>query len=93
MIVHNVLFKLTSDEQIPAAVAKLKSMSGQIDVLRHLEVGVDRLHSDRSYDIALTTKFDSWEDFETYRTHPVHQPVLAFMAEVIDKAAVVDYEI
>ncbi len=93
MIVHNVLFKLKDPDDISAAVDVLKSMDGQIDELRHLEVGVDLLGSERSFHIALVTKFDTWADFETYRTHPKHKPVLAHMATVTEQAAVVDYEI
>lgn len=92
MIVHNVLFKLKDSGRIEETADVLRSMDGKIDVLRHLEVGVDRVGSERSYHIALVTKFDTWEDLERYRTHPEHAPVLAHMAKVVEQAAVVDYE-
>ncbi len=93
MIVHNVLFKLKNPADIPEAVEKLQGMEGQIDVLRQIEVGIDKVGSERSFHIALITRFDSWEDLETYRKHPVHAPVLAHMATVVERAAVVDYEV
>ena len=93
VIVHNVLFKLRNKADIPAAVEVLRGMKGRIEELRHIEVGVDFLKSERSYDIALLTKFNSREDFEAYRAHPVHAPVLAHMAQVVESAAVVDYEV
>ena len=93
MIVHNVLFRLKDPADIPTAVEVLKNMEGQIEVLRHIEVGTDLLGSERSFHIALVTKFDSWEDFEAYRVHPKHKPVLAHMAGVVEQAAVVDYKI
>ena len=93
MIVHNVLFKLKDPAEVERAAEVLRSMEGRIDVLKHIEVGIDKLGTARSYHVALITRFDTWADFETYRSHPVHQPVLAHMAEVVESAAVVDYEV
>lgn len=92
-VVHNVLFKLKNREDIPEAVARLRAMEGQIDELRHIEVGVDRVGGPRSWHVALMTRFHDWDALERYRTHPVHQPVLAYMAEVVEVSAVVDYEV
>jgi hypothetical protein len=92
-VVHNVLFKLRDPADVERTAEILRGMDGKIDVLRALEVGVDRLGTPRSYHIALVTRFDSWEDLETYRTHPVHAPVLEHMGRVAEHAAVVDYEV
>lgn len=94
MITHIVLFKLKdrSPESIIRTAEVLRGMEGKIEVLRHLEVGIDVLHSARSYDIALTTKFDSMEDLQTYQAHPVHQPVIEHMAAVRESSVSVDYE-
>ena len=64
MITHVVLFRLKdrSPENIDKAKKVLEGLSGMVPVLRHLEVGVDLIKSERSYDIALTAKFDSLED-------------------------------
>ncbi len=61
MITHIVFFKLKdrSLRSVGKARDVLLGMKGRIPQLRHLEVGVDVLHSERSYDIALVTKFDS----------------------------------
>ncbi len=91
-VVHTVLFKLKDPAKAEPTASRLRAMSGQIEVLEDLEVGVDVLRTPRSYDLALTARFSSWDDLETYRTHPVHQPVLAHMAEVAESAVVVDYE-
>ncbi|MEM7678721.1 MAG: Dabb family protein [Myxococcota bacterium] len=93
MIVHNVLFKLKDPGEIDEATTLLKSMKGQIAELKHIEVGIDKLKTERSYHIALTTHFETWADLEAYRVHPVHKPILAHMARVVSTAAVVDYEI
>jgi hypothetical protein len=60
--------------------------------LRHLEAGIDVLHSERSYDLALVTKFDSMEDMKTYQAHPVHVEVLKYMTSVRESSVTVDYE-
>lgn len=92
-VVHNVLFKLKDPTDIQRTAEMLRSMDGKIAALRSIDVGVDQLGTPRSYHISLTTKFDSWEDFETYRVDPIHAKVLEHMAQVTDQAAAVDYEI
>ena len=55
MIKHIVCFKLkdNSAEECKKAANILKSMDSNVDLLRGIEVGVDFLHSPRSYDIIL----------------------------------------
>ncbi|VVB92006.1 Stress responsive A/B Barrel Domain protein [uncultured archaeon] len=67
-------------------------MRGKIPQLRYLEVGVDLLHSGRSFDIALITKFDSLEELQAYQAHPVHVEVAEYMTSVRKAAVAVDYE-
>jgi len=95
MITHIVLFKLADPtaENITATQNKLLSMDGKIDLLRHLEVGVDIIRAERSYDIALTTRFDSLKDLQAYQIHPYHAgDVLPFMKSVCSSIVAVDYE-
>ncbi|HXE95011.1 MAG TPA: Dabb family protein [Dongiaceae bacterium] len=95
MITHIVLFKLAepSAENIAATRNKLLSMDGKIDLLRHLEVGVDVIRSERSYDIALTTRFDSLVDLQAYQIHPYHAgEVIPHMKAVCSSVVAVDYE-
>ena len=53
MIKHIVCFKLKDNraEECKKAADILKSMESNVDLLRGIEVGVDFLHSPRSYDI------------------------------------------
>ncbi len=94
MITHIVLFKLKDRD--PGSVEKardvLLGMEGRILQLRHLEVGVDVLHSERSYDLALVTKFDSLKDLQDYQAHPVHVEVSKYIMSVRESAISVDYE-
>ncbi|WP_183599684.1 Dabb family protein [Paenibacillus phyllosphaerae] len=94
MITHIVMFKLK--DRSPASIARsvevLKNLEGKIEELKSIEVGTDVLHSERSYDIALVTKFESLEALGAYQVHPEHQKVIAHMNEVREAAVSVDYE-
>lgn len=96
MITHVVLFKLKdrslqSVEKARDVLLGLK-VKGKIPVLRYLEVGIDVLHSERSYDLALITKFDSMEDLQAYQVHPVHLEVAKYITAARESAIAVDFE-
>jgi len=96
MIAHIVLFKLKENtpEGIEKAKQLLLSMDGKVEMLRHLEVGVDVIRSERSADIALYTKFDSLEDLQAYQVHPYHaNEVAAYMRTVCSSVTAADYEV
>jgi hypothetical protein len=94
MLTHIVFFKLK--EHTPEVVQKTKevllNMEGKIEQLLSIEVGVDVVHSERSYDIALVTKFNSLADLAIYNAHPVHQVVVAYIGTVREASVSVDYE-
>ncbi len=95
MVTHIVFFKLKdrSAAGIAQAKEKLLSMDGKIDLLRHLEVGADVIRSERSYDLALVTKFDSLADLQAYQVHPYHAgEVLPYMKAAAESVIAVDYE-
>lgn len=95
MITHIVFFKLSdpSSGNIASTRDKLLEMSGKIPEIRHLEVGVDVVRSERSYDIALVTRFDSLADLREYQIHPFHAgEVLPHVKSVCSSIAAVDYE-
>lgn len=95
MITHIVLFKLKerTPEGIETAKEKLLSMEGKVELLRHLEVGVDLIHSERSADIALVTRFDSLKDLQAYQVHPYHaNEVAAYMRSVCSSVTAADYQ-
>lgn len=94
MITHIVLFKLSdpTTNNLESTRNKLLSMDGRIDQLRHIEVGIDLVRSERSFDIALTTKFDSMEDLKSYQAHPYHAgEVIPYMKSVCSSIVAVDY--
>jgi hypothetical protein len=95
MITHIVLFKLADPDAATLAALqdRLRGMAGRIPVLRHLEVGMDIIRSDRSYDIALVARFDSLDDLQAYQVHPCHaDEVLPLVKSVCSSIIAVDYE-
>jgi hypothetical protein len=94
MITHIVMFKFK--ERTPEVVKKTKdllmNMEGKIEALLSIEVGADIIHSERSYDLALITKFNSLADLDAYQVHPIHKEVIAYIATVREASVSVDYE-
>ena len=94
MITHIVFFKLKdrSNENVNKVVNMLAALEGKVPQIKHIEVGVDILHSERSYDFALVTKFDSLDDLQAYQIHPAHVEVANYIADVKESTISVDYE-
>lgn len=96
MIAHIVLFKLkeSTPENAKAVREMLLSMNGKLPMLRHLEVGTDVIRSERSYDVALYTRFDSLTDLQSYQVHTYHaDTVVPFMKASCSSIVAADYEI
>ena len=94
MIKHIVMFKLKdrNKENIQKIVDELKTLEGNIDVLRSAEIGVNFTESERSYDIVLTTEFDDRNALNAYGPHPNHLPVVEIVRSLCSGSVVVDYE-
>ena len=94
MITHIVLFKLVhaNKETMEAAKTALAGLKGRIPQLRHLEIGVNIVHSERSYDLALVARFDSLEDLQSYQNHPLHVEVVKYLQGNRQSTVSVDYE-
>lgn len=96
MIKHIVCFKLKDNslENCQKARDVLLSMKGHVDLLRDIYVGIDFLHSERSYDIILETLFESKEDLDAYQKDEYHcQVVKKHMHAVRESSIAIDYEI
>ncbi len=96
MFTHIVLFKLKENtkENVSFVANTLKSMEGKIPQLMDLEIGVDELHSDRSFDICLITRFASVDEMNEYQMHPYHvNEVLSKIKSYIKVSKVADYNV
>ena len=74
MFTHIVLFKLkeATKENVDFERDTLLLMEGNIKELKSLEVGMDVIRSDRSFDIGIITRFDSKEDYLAYDVNEFH---------------------
>lgn len=95
MIKHIVCFKLkdNSAESCEKAAEIFKSMEGKVPQLKGIQVGIDFLHSPRSYDIILETVFDDKEALDAYQKDPYHCDVVKkYIHSVQETSVSVDYE-
>ncbi|MBR7142621.1 MAG: Dabb family protein [Clostridia bacterium] len=74
MIKHIVCFKLRDNSPAACEEAKnmLLSMEGKVPQLRGLSVGIDFLHSERSYDVILEVLLEDEAALEAYQQDPYH---------------------
>lgn len=98
MLKHVVCWKVKDEVEGMSKseiLQKMKSMldvlPSKIDVIKSFEVGIDTLHTDRSFDITLHSGFENAEALKTYATHPDHMEVVEFFKKVTEKGVAVDY--
>lgn len=96
MIKHIVCFKLkdNSPEECKKAAEILMSMEGNVPLIRGIEVGVDFLHSPRSYDIILQVKLDDEKALDDYQRDEYHCSVVKeHMHKVAETSVAIDYKL
>ena len=74
MVKHVVCFKLkdASENACKEAQSVLMGMKGNVPQLRDIYVGIDFLHSERSYDVILEVLVDNREALDAYQKDPYH---------------------
>lgn len=94
MIKHVVVFKLKDGECPKKAKEVLLSMEGNVPMLKAIEVGVDKLHSVRSFDVILSVVLDDMKALEDYQKDPYHCSVVKeHMHKVAERSVAIDYNI
>lgn len=96
MIKHIVCFKLKDNSYENCLKAKevLLSMKGNVPLLRGITVGIDFLHSERSYDVILEVLLDSKEALDLYQVDPYHVSVVKKHMHAVREASIaIDYEL
>jgi len=96
MIKHIVCFKLKDNSLAECEKAKevLLSMKGNVPQLRDITVGIDFLHSERSYDLILEVILDDVKALEDYQNDPYHCSVVkTHMHAVRESSVAIDYVI
>lgn len=95
MIRHIVLFRLKdkSPENLELTKNILLSMEGKVQEIKAIEAGIDFLHSERSFDIALSVLLEDRAALEAYQNDPYHCSVVKkHMHAVREESVAADYE-
>lgn len=95
MIKHIVCFKLKDNSYEACLKAKevLIGMEKNVPLVKDIKVGIDFLHSQRSYDLILEVILESKEDLELYQKDTYHiEVVKKYMHTVRETSISVDYE-
>ncbi len=96
MIKHIVCFKIKEEYQnlIVEAKKTLLSMKEHIDYLIDIQVGIDFLHSERSYDLILEVTLENKEMLDIYQKNEYHCSVVKpLMHKIRVSSVAVDYEV
>lgn len=88
---HVVFFKFPNQQLAAEAASKLAALAGVVPTLDAIEVGVDALRTERSWDLCLITRFADREAMDAYQVHPAHQEVVAWIRQHATGAAAVDW--
>lgn len=94
MIKHIVCFKLKDNSEKACRMAKetLMSMKDHVSLIKDINVGIDFLHSERSYDLILEVLLESKEALDEYQKDPYHCDVVkSYMHKVRETSVAVDY--
>jgi hypothetical protein len=97
MIRHVAVFKFKptfTAELRQQWIDRLAELPKQIDFLRSISVGDDRLRGPRSWDAAVVADLDAAvERVPDYINHPAHQAIGALSAPHIEQLVLVDFEL
>lgn len=96
MIRHVVCFKLKEGASAEEAKEMLLSMRGREETALSVEVGIDGLHSARSYDLILIVTLADFDALARYQTQGYHaKTVKPYMHTVtqMERSVSVDYPV
>lgn len=96
MIKHIVFFKIREEvdkeKHLNDIKIRLEDLNDKIDVIHHLEAGINQSQSPNASNTALYSEFQSNEDLNKYRNHPDHREVVNYLKKIVTETRVVDYE-
>ena len=91
MIKHVYLYKLTDRALAREAADRLLTMADQIPSIHSVEVGIDFIGADASYDLFELVCCATQEDFHAFCIDPYHDEVRAYMKTIVEKSCKVDF--
>lgn len=95
MIKHVIVIKFkpdVTDSEKNSFEEELSKLPSVIPEIKGFIFGRDVVRSERSYDFALVSDFDSLEALDRYRKHPEHVKVLQQVRNIAEHIVAVDFE-
>jgi hypothetical protein len=92
VIRHTVLMRFTDPQDAPEAARLLEGLLTAVPDLLSLQVDLDVLRTEASFDLALVTTHEDLEGLAAYQQHPAHVEVLGWLRPRLAGRAVVDAE-
>lgn len=99
MIKRIVMWKLkdshegmNKDELIAKFEQKVEVLKSAVPEIQTMELGKSFSELPVTYDVALSSEFDSKEDYEVFLKHPEHLKVGEFIRQIRTDVALVEYE-
>ncbi len=96
MIRHLIFLKFkpeTTENNIKAIEAGLAALPAAIPEIESFEFGRDLVHSERSFDFALVSRFRDLDALKRYQLHPAHQEILVQVRAACAHILAVDYQV
>ena len=95
MLTHIVVWKYRADASRDARgehLARLRSLYSVVPGIESFSVGIDTLHSPKSFDTGLVATFRDRSVLDAYTVHPEHVKVVELGRDITDRMAKVDFE-
>jgi len=100
MIKHICMFKMketangkTGYENALEAAKKAEELSGKIPTLKKIEVFVNSKEApEDNFELVLICDFDDMNGLNEYQVHPDHKAFGAYLSDLREKRACIDYE-
>ena len=97
MFKHTIMWKiikspLEKKETCEKIKELLIGLNSKIPGLINIEVGINTLKADNTYDVILIGDFESKEAYALYSQHPEHAKIVPFFKTLTLERSIVDYE-
>jgi len=99
MFRHTIMWKIVEDfegrnkEEITNKMKELlEGLNGKIPGVIKIEVGINTLKAENTYDVILIGDFDSKEAYANYSSHPEHEKIVPFFKALKLDRTIVDYD-
>jgi hypothetical protein len=97
MFRHTIMWKiiespLEKKETCEKMKELLESLTGKIPGLIKIEVGINTLNADNTFDVILIGDFENKNAYDAYSKHEEHVKIVPFFKDLKLERAIVDYD-